>query len=156
MLFRAPRPQAGLTLIELVVATSILLVLATMALPVTRMKIKRDKEIELRRALRDIRSAVDRYKDACDRGLIEAKVDTECYPPDLDTLVNGVELAGKPDRKVRFLRKIPIDPMTGQADWILRCIKDEPDARSWCGETVFDASSRSYGTGLDGTRYQDW
>lgn len=150
------RHEAGLTLIELVVATSILLVLATMALPVTRMKIKRDKEIELRRALRDIRSAVDRYKDACDRGLIEAKVDTECYPADLETLVNGVELAGKPDRKVRFLRKIPVDPMTGQADWVLRCIKDEPDSRSWCGETVFDASSRSYGTGLDGTRYQDW
>ena len=156
MLFRAKSRQSGLTLLELVVATSILLVLATMALPITRMKIKRDKEIELRRALRDIRSAIDRYKDACDRGLIEAKVDTECYPATLDTLVEGVNLAGKVDRKVRFLRKIPVDPMTGQADWVLRCIKDPPDSRYWCGETVFDASSRSYGTGLDGTRYQDW
>ena len=156
MFLRARSREAGLTLIELVVATSILLVLATMALPVTRMKIKRDKEIELRRALRDMRSAVDRYKDASDRGLIEVKVDTEGYPPDLETLVNGVELAGKPDRKVRFLRKIPVDPMTGRADWVLRCIQDPPDSRYWCGETVFDVSSRSYGTGLDGTRYQDW
>ncbi len=154
--FFARRQEAGLTLIELVVATSILLVLATMALPVTRMKIKRDKEIELRRALRDMRSAIDRYKDASDRGLIQVKVNTEGYPLTLEMLVEGVELAGKPDRKVRFLRKIPTDPMTGQADWVLRCIQDEPDARSWCGENVFDVSSRSYGTGLDGTHYQDW
>jgi general secretion pathway protein G len=112
--------QSGFTLIELVVAISILLVLATMALPVARLKIKRDKEIELRRDLREMRSSIDRYKDAADRGLIAVEADTEGYPPTLEVLVEGVPLAGKPDRRVRFLRRVPVDPMTNSADWGLR------------------------------------
>lgn len=150
------RLPAGFTLIELMVAVSILLVLATMALPVARVKIKRDKELELRRALREIRTAIDRYKDAADKGLIAVDVDTEGYPPTLDTLVKGVELAGKPDRRVRFLRRIPRDPFTNSTDWGLRSVQDEPDSRSWNGENVFDVYSRSAGIALDSTRYSDW
>lgn len=150
------RLPAGFTLIELMVAVSILLVLATMALPVARVKIKRDKEIELRRALREIRTAVDRYKDAADKGLIAVDVDTEGYPPALDRLVEGVALAGKPDRRVRFLRRIPRDPFTNSTDWGLRSVQDDPKSRSWNGENVFDVYSRSAGIALDGTRYSDW
>lgn len=145
-----------MTLLELVVATAMLLVLAPMALPMARVKVKRDREIQLRWCLREMREAIDRYKDASDRGLIEVKLDSEGYPESLEVLVEGVQLAGKPDRKVRFLRRIPVDPMTGLADWNLRCIKDEPDSRFWCGDNVFDVSSRSVGTGLDGSRYSDW
>lgn len=147
-----------MTLLELVVATAMLLVLATMALPMARVKVKRDREIQLRWALREMREAIDRYKDACDRQLIEQDLDNECYPKSLEQLVEGVQLVGSPDadRKVRFLRRIPVDPMTGLADWNMRCIKDEPDSRFWCGDNVFDVSSRSVGTGLDGSRYSDW
>ncbi|MGH9778887.1 MAG: type II secretion system protein [Candidatus Acidiferrales bacterium] len=148
--------QRGLTLLELVVATAILLALATMALPMARVKVKRDREIQLRWALREMRSAIDRYKDASDRGLIEVKAESEGYPESLEVLVEGVQLAGKPDRKVRFLRRIPVDPMTGRDDWNLRCIKDPPDSRFWCGENVFDVSSRSIGEALDGSSYADW
>ncbi|MBI2956850.1 MAG: type II secretion system protein [Acidobacteria bacterium] len=150
------RRERGLTLLELVVATAILMVLATMALPLARVKIKSDKEIELRRALREMRTAIDRYKDAADRSLIAVKADTEGYPPDLETLVEGVQLAGKPDRRVRFLRRIPTDPMTNSTEWGLRCVQDEPDSRFWCGDDVFDVYSRSSGTALDGTRYNEW
>lgn len=156
VLFSLRRRQAGFTLVELIVTTTILLVLATMALPLARVKIKRDMETDLRRALRELRNAVDRYKDAADRGLIAVDVDTEGYPPDLETLVEGVQLAGKPDRRVRFLRRIPVDPMTKSTDWGLRCVQDEPDARFWCGDNVFDVYSRSLGTALDGTGYSDW
>ena len=148
--------QRGLTLLELVVATSILLVLATMALPMARVKIKRDREVQLRLCLREMRSAIDAYKDASDRGLIEVKAESEGYPESLELLVEGVQLAGKPDRKVRFLRRIPVDPMTGRDDWVLRCIKDPPDSRFWCGDNVFDVSSSSAGEALDGSRYADW
>ncbi|MCL6480881.1 MAG: type II secretion system GspH family protein [Firmicutes bacterium] len=149
-------PQAGLTLIELIVASAILIVLATAALPVARVTVKRQQERELRRALRELRDAIDRYKDAADRNLIQVEVGTEGYPPDLRTLVEGVQLAGAPDRRVRFLRRIPIDPMTGNDDWGLRCVQDRPDAMSWCGENVFDVYSRSTGIALDGSRYSDW
>jgi len=150
------RSQAGLTLLELVVASAILMVLATMALPLARVKIKRDKEAELRLALREIRTAIDRYKDAADRGLIAVQVDTEGYPPDLDTLVEGVQLSGAPDRRVRFLRRIPVDPMTNSTDWGLRSVQDPPDSRYWNGKNVFDVYSRSSGVALDGTYYADW
>lgn len=150
------RLPAGFTILELMVAVSILLVLATMALPVAQVKIKREKEVELRRALRDIRTAIDRYKDAADQGLIAVDVDTEGYPPTLETLVEGVELAGKPDRRVRFLRRIPRDPFTNSTQWGMRGVQDAPDSRSWNGENVFDVFSRSNGVALDGTRYADW
>lgn len=148
--------QTGLTLLELVIAASMLAILAAAALPIARVTVKREKERELRRALREMRTAIDRYKDAADRNLIRVEVGTEGYPPDLDTLVRGVELAGAPDRRVRFLRKIPTDPMTGQTDWGLRSVQDQPDALSWGGQNVFDVYSRSTATALDGSRYTDW
>ncbi|MFQ5664483.1 MAG: type II secretion system protein [Terriglobia bacterium] len=154
--FSANRSQRGLTLLELVVASFILMILATMAVPLARVKIKRDKEIQLRHALRTMRSAIDRYKDAADRGLIAVQADTEGYPADLETLVEGVPLAGKPDRRVRFLRRVPLDPMTNSTDWGLRAVQDPPDSLSWSGENVFDVYSRSSGIALDGTRYRDW
>lgn len=150
------RPQAGLTLLELVVASAILMVLATMALPLARVKIKRDKELELRRALREVRTAIDRYKDAADRGLIAVEVDTEGYPPALDTLVEGVALSGAPGRRMRFLRRIPLDPMTNSTEWSLRSVQEAPDSRYWNGKNVFDLHTRSTGTALDGTYYADW
>ncbi|MFQ5818208.1 MAG: type II secretion system protein [Terriglobia bacterium] len=154
--FSANRSQRGLTLLELVVASFILMILATMAVPLARVKIKRDKEIQLRHALRTMRSAIDRYKDAADRGLIAVQADTEGYPADLETLVEGVPLAGKPDRRVRFLRRVPLDPMTNSTDWGLRAVQDPPNSLSWSGENVFDVYSRSSGIALDGTRYRYW
>lgn len=153
---RASHAHAGLTLLELVVASSILLILATMALPLARVRIKRDKEVELRRNLRILREAIDRYKDAADRNLIAVQVDTEGYPPDLETLVNGVTLTGAPERRVRFLRRIPVDPMTNSTDWGLRAVQDPPEARTWGGKNVFDVYSRSAGIALDGSRYSNW
>lgn len=148
--------QAGMTLLELVVACGILLVLSTAALPLARMTVKRQKEAELRHALREIRTAIDRYKDAADRNLIRVEVGSEGYPPDLETLVRGVQLGAAGDRRVRFLRRIPVDSMTGQADWGLRSVQDDPNSTSWGGKNVFDVYSRSTGTAIDGTRYADW
>ncbi len=150
------RHQRGLTLIELVIAVAIVGILAGLALPMARVQIRRQKEVELRRALREMRTAIDRYKDAADRGLLQVKLGTEGYPPELETLVKGVQLAGAPDRRVRFLRKIPVDPMTGSTDWGMRSVQDSPDAGSWGGQNVFDVYSRSTATALDGTRYSDW
>ena len=145
--------QRGLTLVELIVAITILAILTGAAIPIARVRIRRDKERDLRRALWEMRDAIDRYKDAADRGAFQIKLGTEGYPPDLDTLVKGVDVAGK---KVRFLRKIPIDPMTGKDEWGKRCMKDDPDSTSWCGDNVFDVFTQSTGTGLDGTKYADW
>ncbi len=147
---------AGMTLLELIVACSILMVLASAALPVARVSLKRKKEADLRYALREMRTAIDRYKDAADKNLVQVQVGTEGYPPDLDTLVKGVQLAGAPDRHVRFLRKIPVDPMTGTTDWGMRSVQDDPDTTSWGGQDVFDVYSHSIGTALDGTKYSDW
>ena len=143
----------GFTLIELIVATAILALLTTMALPLARLTIKREKEKELRYDLWQMRDAIDRYKDVADRGAIQIKLGSQGYPPDLDTLVNGVDIAGK---KVRFLRKIPVDPMTGKAEWGLRAVQDDPDSDSWSGDDVFDVYSKSDGTALDGTKYKEW
>jgi general secretion pathway protein G len=144
---------AGFTLIELIVATAILVVLSSMALPLARISIKREKEKELRYDLWQMRDAIDRYKDTADRGGFQIKVGTEGYPPDLQTLVDGVDVGGK---KVRFLRKIPVDPMTGNTDWGLRSMQDDPDSDSWGGQNVFDVHSKSEGTALNGTRYKEW
>ncbi|MBI1738946.1 MAG: type II secretion system protein, partial [Acidobacteria bacterium] len=146
-------PQRGMTLLELIIATSILLILASAALPISRMAIKRQKEFELREYLRDLRSAIDRYKDAADKNLIQVELGTEGYPKDLDVLVNGIELATAKERRVRFLRRIPVDPMTGRADWGLRSVQDDPKSGSWGGQNVFDVYSRSSGIALDGSRY---
>lgn len=148
--------MAGMTLIELIVACGILVTVSAMAVPMARVQIKRAKETELRRDLIEMRDAIDRYKDAADQNLIKVEVGTEGYPPDLETLENPVQLAGAPDRRVRFLRKIPVDPMTGGTDWGLRSVQDDADADSWGGQDVFDVYTKSTGTALDGTKYSDW
>jgi general secretion pathway protein G len=147
------RKQDGLTLIELIIATTILLILTGMAVPLARVTIKRQKEKDLRAALWQLRDGVDRYKDAADRGAFQIKVASEGYPPDLDTLVKGVDVGGK---KLKFLRRIPTDPMTGDTDWGLRSMQDDPDSDSWGGDNVFDVHTKSTGTALDGTKYKDW
>ena len=145
----------GFTLVELMAAVAILLLLTSLALPVARMQVKRQKETDLRRSLRTMREAIDRYKDAADQGLIEFEQDTFGYPPDLETLVEGVEMKGK-DVKLRLLRKIPVDPMTGEDRWGMRSMQDDPESRSWGGGNVFDVYSRSRNEALDGTRYSEW
>jgi general secretion pathway protein G len=150
---RNARPQRGFTLMELVVASAILVVLSTMAIPLARLTIQREKERQLRAALWDMRDAIDRYKDAADRGGFQTKVDSQNYPPDLETLVKGVDVQGK---KVRFLRKIPTDPMTGTTEWGLRSMQDDPDSDSWGGQSVFDVYTKSQGEALDGSKYKDW
>jgi general secretion pathway protein G len=143
----------GFTLVELIVATSLLLILTSMALPLARVVIKRERERDLRRALWQIRDGIDRYKDASERGAFQIKAGSEGYPPDLKTLVDGIDAGGK---KLKFLRRIPVDPMTGSTDWGLRSIQDDPDSDSWGGDNVFDVFTKSQGTALDGTLYKDW
>jgi len=145
--------EHGLTLVELIVTVAILAILASAAVPIARFKVQREKERELHRDLWQMRDAIDHYKDAADRGAFQTKLDSQGYPPDLDTLVNGVDVQGK---KVKFLRRIPVDPMTGQADWGLRSMQDDPDSDSYGGQSVFDVHSKSTGTALDGTKYSDW
>ena len=145
-----------MTLLELIISSTLLLILSTAALPVFRYTVVRQKEFELRRDLRQMRDAIDRYKDYSDRGLIRVEVGSEGYPPDLDTLVRGVTIGAGAEQKIRFLRRIPKDPMTGRADWGLRALQDDPDATSWGGQNVFDVHSKSQATALDGTKYSDW
>jgi general secretion pathway protein G len=147
------KSQQGFTLIELIIATAILVVLSTMVVPLARVTIQRERERMLRTDLWEMRDAIDRYKDAADRGGFQTKADSQNYPPDLETLVKGVDVQGK---KIRFLRKIPIDPMTGNTEWSLRSMQDDPDSDSWGGQSVFDVHTKSLGTGLDGTKYKDW
>jgi general secretion pathway protein G len=147
---------AGMTLLELIIACSILLVLSSMALPVFRYTVIRQKESELRYDLRTMKDAIDRYKDLADQHKFRTEVGSENYPPDLETLVKGVQLGAGDDKRLRFLRKIPVDPMTGRADWGLRSISDDADSTSWGGKNVFDVYSKSSGTALDGTKYSDW
>jgi general secretion pathway protein G len=201
---RVFHPERGLTLIELIIVCAIMAILASAAMPMGRVIVKRQKEQELHRDLREMRNAIDAYKDAADRGLIRTEVDTFNYPPDLQTLVDGVDLnaggasaiggtgapvgsappsgfmsgptAGSPTTPggfgssnsssssglasvtlhVRFLRKIPIDPMTGKTDWGMRSVQDDPDSNAWGGQDVFDVYTKSTGTGLDGTNYSSW
>lgn len=199
---RAAGLAAGMTLLELVVATGILLVLAGAALPMVRMTVQHQREARLHEALREIRTAIDRYKDAADKNLIQVKAGTEGYPPDLQTLVSGVQLigvqgapgtqpgttqpgassafgsssspafsssssfsstfgassfgSGQPSKRIRFLRRIPVDPMTGNTTWGLRSVQDDPDSSMWGGNDVFDVYSLSAATSLDGSKYSDW
>ena len=147
------RGERGLTLVELIVTVAILAVLASAAVPIARFQVKRQKERELRYDLWMMRDAIDKYKDAADRGAFQTKVDSQNYPPDLQTLVDGVDIQGK---KVKFLRHIPEDPMTGGTEWGLRSMQDDPKSDSFGGQSVFDVYSKSTGTGLDGTKYTDW
>ena len=145
--------QDGLTLVELIITIAIISILALAALPVVKYQVKRTKERELRQNLWEMRDAIDRYKDAADRGAMQIKADSLGYPPDLQTLVDGVNVQ---DKKVRFLRSIPVDPMTNSTDWGLRSNQDEPDSTTWGGQNVFDVYSKSDGTALDGTKYSTW
>jgi general secretion pathway protein G len=147
------RRSRGFTLIELIVASAILIILTGMAVPLLRATYKRERERELRYDLWMLRDAIDRYKEAADRGAFQTKVGSENYPPDLDTLVTGVDVGGK---KLKFLRKIPIDPMTGQTEWGMRSMQDDPTSESWGGQNVFDVYSKSQDTALDDTKYKDW
>lgn len=148
-----PERERGLTLIELIVTVFILSILASAAIPLARFQVKREKERELRYDLWMMRDAIDKYKDAADRGAFQTKLDSQNYPPDLDTLVKGVDVQGK---KLKFLRRIPVDPMTGDTDWGLRSMQDDPDSDSYGGQSVFDVYSKSQGTALDGTKYSTW
>jgi len=194
---RTASREAGMTLLELIIVCAIMLILASAAMPVARYTVKRQQEAELRRDLREMRDAIDRYKDAADRNLIRVELGTEGYPPDLETLVKGVDLTpqqggsiagatnpGQPIvpstgfgsafgqtqgqsglsgssgqdliRHVRFLRHVPVDPMTGKAEWGMRAVQDDPASTSWGGKNIFDVFSLATGTALDGTKYSDW
>jgi general secretion pathway protein G len=153
---RSQLSEQGFTLVELIAAITILLLLVSVALSLARVRVQRARETELRRDLREMREAIDHYKDYSDRGAILAKVNTNGYPPDLKTLVEGVPIQGGGSLKYKFLRKIPLDPTTGNADWGLRSVQDDADSRSWGGQNVFDVYSKSQGTALDGTQYADW
>jgi general secretion pathway protein G len=150
------RSERGMSLLELIIACSILMILSSAALPIARYTIVHKKEELLRYNLRQMRDAIDRYKDLADSNKIRVEVGTEGYPPDLETLVKGVKVGAGDEKKIRFLRRIPVDPMTGQTDWGLRAVSDDPDSRSWAGKDVFDVYSKSQGTASDGTRYADW
>jgi general secretion pathway protein G len=145
--------ERGLTLVELIVTVAILAILAGAAAPIARFRVKREKERELRYDLWTMRDAIDKYKDAADRGAFQTKVDSQNYPPDLQTLVDGLDVQGK---KVRFLRHIPVDPMTNKPEWGMRSMQDDPTSDSFGGQSVFDVYSKSQGTALDGTKYSDW
>ncbi len=145
--------QRGTTLIEMIAVITILMILMGAAVPVVRYTVKRQKEIELRRDLWEMRAAIDRYKDAADRNAFQIRVGSNGYPKDLETLVKGEDVQGK---KLRFLRRVPVDPMTGTTEWGMRSDQDDPTSDSWGGQNVFDVYTKSNGTALDGTKYKDW
>lgn len=153
------RSARGFSFIELIIVTTILFILASAAAPLARVTAQRQKEAELRRSLREMRTAIDRFKDSVDQGLIattELQPGSEGYPPDLDTLVEGVPAANDASgRKLKFLRRVPVDPMTGE-DWGLRSYQDRTDATTWGGQNVYDVYTTSDATALDGSRYKDW
>ena len=148
--------KRGFTLIELIITVTIVAILAGLAVPLARNSIRREKEIALKQDLREIRVAIDKYKEASDRGLVQVKLGTEGYPESLDVLVDGVQMAGAVDKKLKLLRRIPEDPMTNSTGWGMRSYQDEPKSQSWGGQDVFDVYTKSDGTALDGTKYKDW
>jgi len=154
------RRSRGVTYLELVAVATIMMILASAILPLGRVAVRRERELELRRALREIRRGIDAYKGAVDAGQIggtEVKLGSEGYPPDLETLVKGVNRVGALDRKLKFMRRIPVDPMTSSAEWGMRCYQDDSDSNSWCGENVYDVYSKSTAKALDGkTTYNTW
>ena len=155
MMMRLHRRQAGYTLAELVMVAAMIALLSSIVRPVAKFTVKRRKEAELRLALRQMRTAIDEYKKLSDSGMIPVKLGGEGYPESLEILVEGVDLVGQ-ERKQRFLRRIPVDPMTGEAEWGMRSYQDEPDSTNFGGQNVYDVYSLSEGTGLDGTEYKDW
>lgn len=153
------RPRRGLTIVELIVSFTVLLLLTTMALPLTRYKVRREKEKELRRSLVELRNAIDKYKDACDYQQLaptSQKPDADCYPESLDTLVEGVKASGSVDKKIKFLRRVPKDPFTGRREWGMKSTRDDPQSTSWGGQNVFDVYSKTYEKAGDGTPYAEW
>jgi general secretion pathway protein G len=152
--------ERGYSFVELIIVTTIVLILASAVQPLAQVTITRQKEAELRRALREMRTAIDKFKDAADAQMIpptELRAGSEGYPPDLETLVEGVSVVNDATgRKLKFLRRVPKDPMTGEPEWGLRSYQDRPDSTSWGGQNVFDVYSLSTGTGLDGTKYREW
>jgi general secretion pathway protein G len=150
--------QAGMTLLELIIACTILLILSSMALPIAKFTVIREREKELRLDLREMRQAIDKYKDLADQQKIRVELGSEGYPPDMETLVKGVAVGGSgaAGKNMRFLRRVPKDPMTGRTEWGLRSVQDDPDSTSWGGKNVFDVYSKSTGTALDGTKYSEW
>lgn len=147
--------QRGFTLAELVMVVALVAVLAAVALPTAKFTIKRQREAELRLALRQMRNAIDEHKRLADQGMIQVELGTEGYPKELEVLVEGVDVVGQTVKK-KFLRRIPIDPMTGEAEWGMRSYQDEPDSRTWGRQNVYDVYSLSAATALDGTKYKDW
>jgi len=145
-----------MTMIEILIVMAIISILAAAVFPVSRMTVKRTREIDLKRNLRMVRTAIDKYKEMYDTGKLEQKIGASGYPPDLDLLVAGVPLVSEPGKKVKLLRRIPVDPMTGEANWEFRSSDDAPDSRPWGGKDVFDVHSESEEAALDGTRYKDW
>ncbi len=146
----------GFSLIEMIVTMTIVAIIAGLAVPLARNAIIRQREVELRRALREIRVAIDRYKEASDLGLIQVTLGTEGYPESLELLVEGVDQIGTVDRQIKFLRRLPVDPMTDSTQWGLRAYGDDPESTSWGGENVFDVYTRSPATAMDGTSYREW
>jgi general secretion pathway protein G len=155
MMIRRRHRERGYTLAELVMVAALIALLSTIVLPVAKFTVKRQKETELRLALRQMRTAIDEHKRLSDQGMIPVKLGGEGYPESLDVLVEGIDLVGQ-ERRQRFLRRIPIDPMTGEAEWGLRSYQDEPDSTSFGGQNVYDVYSLSDGTGLNGIEYKDW
>jgi len=148
--------RRGFTLIELLATITIMSILVGLSIPLVRNSVKREREIQLRQNLREVRVAIDKFKEASDQGKIEVPTDTEGYPQSLDALVDGVQLLGQAGKNFKALRKVPIDPMTNSTDWGMRSYQDEPTAQSWGGQNVFDVYSKSDGVAFDGTRYKDW
>lgn len=156
MIAKAPRRRRAYSMTEVMVVCVMLTILAGVAYPIAKFTVRRQKEMELRRALRTMRNAIDEYKRFSDAGLIPIEVGTEGYPSEFEDLLEGVELVGQVDKKQRFLRRIPIDPMTGEAEWGMRSIQDDWDSTSWGGENLYDVYSLSRGVGLNGIPYSEW